>query len=675
MSQEKPVQEENMRRLLNTKAIVILVLAFPIAAWADVSGTPTLAANTPLNLDTGATTASGGDLVFNGSTVTPQGNATAVLLPVPGGFATYTQSNLEAVTGYLKSAINVGVGTLFAVKTNGGNYAKVLVTGRNTTVSIVLQFTTYESSAGPHITQVLNNYGLIPAGLPNNGIAPGSLFIIKGTGLADPNAQALPLQSSAGAGLPTTLNGASVQVTVNGTTTVPVFYYAIATQLALVLPSNTGTLTRGGAQITVTYNNQTTGAFPIQVVQSAMGFDAYYGTGSGLGVATNNATGTLYDYSNSIPPGTTVVLWGSGLGADPQRDTKYVPAAFPINGLAHVYIGGVDAPIVYQGASGYPGLNQVDVTVPASVPLGCNVSLVGVTAAGMPTNFLTLPIGNGACSDAPFGTSGNQRQSLSGKSTVNTGTVLVLHSTSPGTTSGSTQVNDIAEASFQSISGASYGAASNSVSLGSCIATQTAGAGGGGGTATGLDAGTISMAGPVGSPVTLNGIPQSPGTYVAQLATGAIPSSGGTFAFHGAGGTQVGAFDTSVVFPNPLLNWTNQDADAGVAQGKALNASWTGGAPNSVVYIGGNSSATVGGETVNGSFLCLAPVSAQQFTVPAYVLAALPLGNGNLYMENITKYQSFAASGLDAGYAFGGVQYTINWTYRSNVAAKKASGQ
>jgi uncharacterized protein (TIGR03437 family) len=665
-----------MRRLLNTKAIVILVLAFPIAALADVSGTPTLAANSALNLDTGATTASGGDILWNGSSVTPQGNATAVQLGLSGatGFAIYFQSDLETTPGYSKSPITVIAGTLFAVKTNSGNYAKVLVTAKNGT-SIALQFTTYESSSGPHITQVLNNYGLIPAGFSNFGIAPGSLFIIKGTGLTDPNAQALPLQSSSGAGLPTTLNGASVKVTVNGTTTVPVFYYAIATQLALVLPSNTGTSTgtRVAAQVTVTYNNQTTGAFPIQVVPSAMGFDAYYGTGSGLGVATNNATGALYDYSNSIPPGTTVVLWGSGLGADPQRDTKYVPAAFPINNLAHVYIGGVDAPIVYQGASGYPGLNQVDVTVPASVPLGCNVSLVGVTAAGMPTNFLTLPIGNGACSDAPFGTSGNQRQSLSGKSTVNTGTVLVLHSTSPGTTSGSTQVNDIAEASFQSISGASYGAASNSVSLGSCIATQTAG--GGGGTATGLDAGTISMAGPVGSPVTLNGIPQSPGTYVAQLATGAIPSSGGTFAFHGAAGAQVGAFDTSVVFPNPLLNWTNQDADAGVAQGKALNATWTGGAPNSVVYIGGNSSATVGGETVNGSFLCLAPVSAQQFTVPAYVLAALPLGSGNLYMENITKYQSFAASGLDAGYAFGGVQYTINWTYRSNVAAKKASGQ
>src|ERR1019366_9235972 len=124
------------------------------------------------------------------------------------------------------------------------------------------------------------NHGLIPAGFSNNGIAPGSLFIIKGTGLADPNAQALALQSSAGAGLPTTLNGASVKVTVNGTTTVPVFYYALATQLALVLPSNT--LPTRQAQVTVTYNNQTTGAFPVQVVQSAMGFDAYYGTGSGL---------------------------------------------------------------------------------------------------------------------------------------------------------------------------------------------------------------------------------------------------------------------------------------------------------------------------------------------------------------------------------------------------------
>jgi uncharacterized protein (TIGR03437 family) len=96
-----------------------------------------------------------------------------------------------------------------------------------------------------------------------------------------------------------------------------------------------------------------------------------------------------------------VVLWGSGLGADPARDKTYAPAAFSINSLAHVYVGGVDAPIVYQGASGYPGLNQVDITIPANAPTCCNVVLVGVTAAGVPTNFLTLPIGTGTAPTRP----------------------------------------------------------------------------------------------------------------------------------------------------------------------------------------------------------------------------------------------------------------------------------
>ncbi len=38
---------------------------------------------------------------------------------------------------------------------------------------------------GPSITDVLNNSSLIPAGFPNSGIAQGSLFQVKGSGLAD----------------------------------------------------------------------------------------------------------------------------------------------------------------------------------------------------------------------------------------------------------------------------------------------------------------------------------------------------------------------------------------------------------------------------------------------------------------------------------------------------------
>ena len=58
-------------------AIGVLAIGFPIAALADVSGTAALQSNTALNLDTGATVASGGDILWNGSTIAPQGKAKA----------------------------------------------------------------------------------------------------------------------------------------------------------------------------------------------------------------------------------------------------------------------------------------------------------------------------------------------------------------------------------------------------------------------------------------------------------------------------------------------------------------------------------------------------------------------------------------------------------------------
>src|SRR5258708_4896543 len=96
-----------MRSLLNTTAISIFVLAFPIAALADVTGKPTLSANTALNLDTGATAASGGDILWSGSSMTPQGNATAVNFGSLGsqGFDFLTQSSLSGFPGYSKSPI------------------------------------------------------------------------------------------------------------------------------------------------------------------------------------------------------------------------------------------------------------------------------------------------------------------------------------------------------------------------------------------------------------------------------------------------------------------------------------------------------------------------------------------------------------------------------------------
>jgi uncharacterized protein (TIGR03437 family) len=660
----KTATEEHMRNLLTIVTTTFLILGLPLAALADFSGSKTLSANTAISLDTGATAASGGDLLWSGTVMTPQSNAAAYKPPFAIPFSAATQTVVQGLSSQItsKSAFSLAANDVFFVKTNGGNYAAVLVTGISGT-SITLQFTTFGvsssgGSSGPVITQVLNNYGLVPSGFPNSGIAQGSLFILKGSGLADPSAQALPLQdSTAASGLPTTLNGASVKVTVNGTTVTPVFYYAIAAQLALVLPSNTPV---GTGTVTATYNSQNSSAAPITVVAAAMGFDSYYGAGSGLGVATNNATGFLYNYANSIPPGTVIALWGSGLGADSPRDSKFSTASpLSINSLAHVYIGGVDAPIAYQGASGYPGLNQVVVTVPNSAPTGCNVSLVGVTASGMPTNFLTLPIGGGTCSDTAFGTTGSQYQDLSGKTTVKSGSVFVAHMTSPNSSGSGTTVSDLSMASFQSVSGSSYGSASGSVSIPGCIVNQTA-SGGSNTTSTGLDAGTITLTGPSGSPVTMSPIALVKGTYMAQLPSGYIPSSGGTFQFHGGGGADVGSFDTSVVYPNPLMTWTNQSSAATVSRSAGIPITWNGGSSGTFVMISGSSSATVSGQSVSGSFVCIVPQSLGQFTVPSYVTAALPAGDGSLLVANYTNYQSFAATNLDYGIAMGYVAYDID---------------
>lgn len=647
-----------MRISLKTTTIMFLAMACPFSALGNLSGSATLSINTALSLDTGTTSSSGGDVLWTTS-MAPQGKATAVNFGGGGAaaFNILTQSILSIFPGYSATPISgslMTVGDIFFVKTNGGNYAAVLVSivsGATLTVS----YTTFGVTVGPNVTGVLNNYSYTPAGFPNGGIAQGTLFIVTGTGLADPTKSAI-LQDST-MGLPSSLNGATVSVTSGGTTVTPVFYYAISTQLALVLPSNTPV---GTAQLTVSYNNQTSAPFSFQVVTSAPGFATYYGSGSGLGAALNPTNFVPYSYANSIPPGSTVVLYGSGLGADAATDNKYVGAIFNINNLAHIYVGGVDAPIQYQGSFYYPGLNQINVTIPASAPTGCNVPLVGVTTAGLPTNFITVPIGTGPCSDAAFGITGNQLLTLSSQTNVKTGLVAVYHSTSPASSGSGTTVNDFALASFQSYTGTAYGTASGIVSVGGCIVNQALSASAATGKTTGLNAGSITVTSPMGMQSLLTAIPSVTGIYESQLISGFIPSTGGTFSFSGTQGSDVGSFSTTVSLSSPLLTWTNQGAAATVTRSSGLPVGWTGGASNTIVSISGSSIATSG---LYGSFTCLVPTSAGSFTVPSYVLAALPAGTGSVTVSNQNNYTPFAAQGISLGFATGFVSYSANSTF------------
>ena len=235
-----------MTRLRNTTIIGILALILPIAALANVKGTQTLTVGgnaTTLALDTGVAGTSGGDILWTGTGISMQGNATELNLTAAGGFTaaslpTLNQSQLTQYGSYSSTPLPLSalaVGNIFAVHTNYCNYAAVAVTAQSGS-SITLQFITFAGAdpTQPSITGVLNNYGLIPAGFTNSGIAPGTLFIIQGYGLASATSVSTLEPTTGGAVLPTTLNGASVRVTVGNVTVTPAFYYAENIQLALV---------------------------------------------------------------------------------------------------------------------------------------------------------------------------------------------------------------------------------------------------------------------------------------------------------------------------------------------------------------------------------------------------------------------------------------------------------
>jgi uncharacterized protein (TIGR03437 family) len=678
-----------MSKLHIRNVLVAIALAFPAVALADITGTPTLTSGSTLSLDTGTVgTGTTGDISWNGTSISVVGSAVDVdIASTPLGSAFSGQSGYgtlvtegsalisqyaSQLSSYLTaSAITPKVNDILIVKTNGGNYAGLLVTAISGT-SISLEFDTFVTSTstptGPKITSVVNNYSFIPTGFSNSGIAPGTIFLIFGSDLANAPAGNVTLSSSANPGIPKTLAGASISVTVGGTTVSPAMYYATPTQIAAVLPSNTPT---GSATITVTYNNTASNAFSFQVVPYALGLDTYYGTGGGLLTATNTTNGAVFSYTSSAKPGETIVLWASGLGADTaDSDTLFTTTPHPVATPLKIYFGGVEGTILYAGSSGYPGLDQIDVTIPDDAPTGCYVGVVAVTGSGSSltaSNFGSLAIDSagGQCNDSIFGISGTTISTLSGQSSVSYGDVFVGQLVGPAIPpqTGTTTTN-FASASFSKETGSAFGSSSNAgFSIGSCSVSEIVSATGGGTvTSTGLDAGSISLAGPEGN---YNLTKILAGTYDAALPSNAIPSSGGAFTFTGAGGsgaTAVGSFKATVNLPNPLLSWTNQSAAATINRAQGVQVTWTGGGSGTYVIITGQSSNSATG--ASGTFTCLANQSALSFTVPGYVTLTLPAGNGSMDVENTASYGTFTASGLDFGTAFGFTGTSVSSVYQ-----------
>jgi hypothetical protein len=262
------------------------------------------------------------------------------------------------------------------------------------------------------------------------------------------------------------------------------------------------------------------------------------------------------------------------------------------------------------------------------------------------------------------GVSSSASSTLSGKSSVNFGYLTLLQSTSPGTGAFAAPVTgNLALADLQNETGAAFGSSSggSAASIGSCIVTAPMVL------AvfpippfTGLDAGTITVNGP-GRTQTLSAVPATT-FYEASLPSGYIPAAGGSFTFNGTGGAAIGKFSTTLNFPSPLT-WTNMSSISAITRSAGVPVTWTGGGTGSYVVVGGSSTAIVGGLQVTVSFTCAAPASAGLFTVPSYILLALPAGSGTMAVDNYSNPQTFTATGLDIGYQYAGSSVSINATY------------
>ncbi len=524
----------------------------------------------------------------------------------------------------------------------------------------------------PTITAVENAATNIPPGLPNAGVAQGALFVVKGTNLGPGTlaiATAFPFT--------TTIGGASIQVTVGGTTVDAIMYYALSAQLAAILPSRTPT---GTGTVRVTYNGQSASG-PITVVQNNIGIFTVDSSGGGDAIAFLPDNG-LITPSHAANPGDTVTFWGTGLGPVTSDETRAAVQADMTNVPLQVFIGGKPATILFRGRNACcTAVDTVYVTVPQGVT-GCAVSVI-MQIGNLVSNTTTIAVAASGRACTPV----NPNLMTFGTGTHTFGgfgfTRIVISTAGIGTFPGTTTSSDTVGGGFFKITYSATQQQGSQVdvnSYGSCTVTQTLGrptpppntA-----TIQYLDAGaSIALAAPFGNRVIPRGSPAAGITiYQANLDMTATTLTAGQYTLTGTGGVDVGAFTANYTMPPPFA-WTNQSSITTVNRANGVTVTWTGGDPAGYVTIAGQSIlAGTAATTVVVGFTCTARVSDGAFTVPPIVLLPLPPSTtiaGTMFtlpgVLTVSSYssnaQSFQAPGIEAAGTTSAFIYGSSVTYQ-----------
>ena len=501
-------------------------------------------------------------------------------------------------------------------------------------------------SAAPSIASVYNGASWTPAGLPNSGVAQGSIFTLTGSGLGPASlqqVQAYPLPTTQG------LGGTTIQVTVGSTTETCIMIYTVGTQVAAILPSATPV---GSGTLTLTYSGAKS-SIPIQVLAANFGTFTLNEGGSGPAVITDTSYNAI-TMINAAHPGETLILWGTGLGAVTGDETE-PPTQVDLGTGVQVFIGNQPATVLYGGRGSSPGLDQINFVVPAGVS-GCKSSVAvlvkGVT--GNVTSISVSPAGQTTCGDTygPLTVTNLQKAISSG--TLNLATVQMSR-IGGGTDElladfGSYPLNSLIR---------SYGGGFGP-SIGSCLAYEVSGSSlvlADPIQPTQLSAGaSLVVTGPAGTKTV---VATSTGLYGAALSSGSslFIEPGSYTLTNGSGTSSVAAFTWPLTLPASVVP---ASIPTHVTRSQDLTLTWSGSSPFSVVTILGYAGVAVT-SSVNSyvEFICNAPASASQFTIPSAILNLIPTGgygspgvpglNLQIAGDPLDRFSVAGSPGIDAG--------------------------
>ena len=221
------------------------------------------------------------------------------------------------------------------------------------------------------------------------GMAPGSYISLFGTGLSDFTDGAISLP------LPLSIDSASVSFDV------PSANLNLPGRLIYVSPSQINVQIpwelqgQASAQIKVTISDTQGPLYTLPLTNFSPAFFEYTETGTTrLLLAALDSANRPISSTHPAQPGQVVQLYANGLGpVDNQPPTGEPASASPLSHtltLPAVTIAGQAATVQFSGlAPGFPGLYQVNVEIPASVPSGVQpvvIKINGVTspAANLP---------------------------------------------------------------------------------------------------------------------------------------------------------------------------------------------------------------------------------------------------------------------------------------------------